>query len=180
MFSFRIDQAKSRFFDVPRVINAMDAATYRALSKAGAFVRRTAKGLIRKVGKKGTPSSPGSPPKSRTGILKDYIFFAWDPGRRSVIIGPAKTNQVFFQGAGQPATGTVPAVLEYGGQIGILEWFLPTRQKWVRADLRSKRKIAERQTRIRTVNIEARPYMGPALEKEAPNFPSLWSMRAAA
>lgn len=180
MFGFKIDQSKSFFFDVPRVIKAMDETSRRGLSKAGAFVRRTAKGLIRKVGKSGKPSQPGNPPKSRTGVLRDFIFFAWDPSARSVVIGPAKTNQVFFNGAGQPVKGTVPEVLEYGGSIGILEWFLPSQQKWTRADLRSRRKIDERQTRIRTVKIEARPYMGPALDKEMPKFPGLWSMRPAA
>lgn len=180
MFRFKIDQSKSFFFDVPRVIKAMDAATRSGLSKAGAYIRRSAKGLIRKVGKSGKPSQPGNPPKSRTGVLKDFIFFAWDPTARTVVIGPAKTNQVFFKGSGQPVSGTAPEVLEYGGQIGILEWFLPSRQKWVRADLRSKRKLAERQTRIRTVKIEARPYMGPAYAMNEDKLPSLIKMKPAA
>lgn len=175
MIGLKINTAKSFFFDSPRVLAAADRATVRNLSKIGAFVRRTAKGLIRKVGKKGTPSTPGSPPKSRTGILKEFLYFAFDPSRRSVVVGPARTNQVFFKGNGQPVTGTVPAVLEFGGSIGVLEWYLPRRGKWVRADLRSKRKLAARTTRIRTVTIAARPYMQPALAKEAPKFAEIWA-----
>lgn len=175
MFRFKVDTAKSFFFDAPRVIRAMDEATHRALSKAGAFVRRRAKGLIRKVGKRGKPSEPGQPPKSRTGILKDFIYFAWDPARRSVVIGPAKTNQVFFKNSGKPVSGTAPEVLEYGGSIGILEVWNQTAQRWYRADLRSKRRLAGKQTRLRTAKIEARPYMGPALAAEDDKFPGLFS-----
>lgn len=181
MIGLSVNQAKTRFFD--RLIHtSVDKATMKNLSKFGAFVRRTAKGLIRKVGKKGTPSKPGQPPKSRTGILKEFIFFAFDPAARSVVVGPAKTNQVFFNGAGKPVKGTVPAVLEFGGSIGVLEWYLEGRKKWVRADLRFKRKLAERKTRIRTVKVAARPYMQPAFKKEAPKFASIWAdtVRAAA
>lgn len=174
MIGFRINQAKTFFFDKP-ILSAFDKATVKNLSKFGAFVRRTAKGLIRKVGKKGKPSAPGNPPKSRTGILKEFLYFAFDPSKGSVVIGPAKTNQVFFNGAGQPVKGTVPAVLEYGGEVGILEWWLPRLKVWRRADLRSKRRLAQRQTRVRTVKIAPRPYMQPAIAKESPKFANIWA-----
>lgn len=178
MIGFRTNQAKNFFFDRQRVLAATDRATRRALSRAGAFIRRTAKGLIRKRKK---ASVPGQPPTSRTGILRNFLFFAYDPSQRSVVIGPAKTNQVFFDGNGQPVTGTVPEVLEYGGSIGILEWQVPehlgTRRagQWVRADLRFRRNRQEWKRRRRTVRIKARPYMRPAYAINEPKLGPLWA-----
>lgn len=48
-------------------------------------------------------SRPGEPPRSRTGRLKQGIFFAYEPNKRTVVIGPQ---------AGGPRTADV---LEYGG-----------------------------------------------------------------
>lgn len=157
------------FFDSRPVRRAVDAARRKVLSKAGAFIRRRAKSSIRK---RKRPSSPGSPPSSHTGILKKFIFFGYDPTSESVVVGPARTNQVFFSQSGQPVTGTVPSVLEYGGSIRVLE--VDRGGRWRRADLRSRRRIAGRRTRLRKVRIDPRPYMQPALEKEKANFPELW------
>lgn len=168
MIGIKVNKSKTKFFD-RAILNATDKAKVKVLSKFGAFVRRTAKGLIRK-GKK--QSKPGSPPKSHTGILKRFLYFVYDKNSSSVLIGPAKTNQVFFKGIGQPATGTVPSVLEYGGTIGTLEIF--KWGKWRRADLRSKRRNAGLPARLRRSKIAARPYMAPALAKESPKFASLW------
>jgi hypothetical protein len=95
-------RVKRFFFDRPAVLSKVDAATRRVLSKFGAFVRRTAKSSIRKR-KKASP--PGKPPSSHTGLLKRLIFFGYDPGKRSVVIGP------------EPLRSTVeaPPLLEYGG-----------------------------------------------------------------
>jgi hypothetical protein len=176
MLGLAFDAAKHFFFDSPLIESLIDQAMPRALSKAGAYVRRTAIGLIRPVGKRGKPSAPGRPPKSRTGLLREFLFFAFDPSRNSVVIGPAKTNQVHFMGAGEPVTGTVPSVLEHGGAIGVLEVWSDYLQKWTRADLRSKRRLAGRRTRIRTVTIAKRPYMQPAYDKEqaAGTFSATW------
>lgn len=175
MFGLKINTAKSFFFDAPRVLASVDQATARNLSLAGSYVRKAARGLIRKVGKKGKPSNPGQPPKSRTGVLKDFLFFAYEPSRRTVVVGPAKTNQVFFKRSGKPISGTAPEVLEYGGEISVLEWWLPSQQKWSRVDLRSKRKIEGRKTRLRTVRIAARPYMAPAEAKARPDYTAVWA-----
>ncbi len=89
-----------------------------------------------------------------------------------VVVGPMKTNQVFFDRNRQPVSGTVPQVLEYGGQITILEWFRAG--VWQRADLRSLRRFADLPTRYRTVNIAARPFMHPALRAERQRLPELF------
>lgn len=100
---------KSLFFDRPAVIAAVDAASRRALSRFGAFVRATAKSSIRR---RKRPSQPGCPPSSQTGLLKRFIFFAYDPTRRSVVIGPQRLNQ---------KNTDAPHTLEYGGWTTVAE-----------------------------------------------------------
>ncbi|RPI59140.1 MAG: hypothetical protein EHM48_09340 [Planctomycetaceae bacterium] len=148
---------------------AIDSAKRANLSRQGAFVRRAAKSLIRKRKK---ASEPGSPPSSHTGLLREFIYFAYEPFTQSVIIGPVKTNQVFFDGDGEPVTGTVPEVLEYGGSIRVREVF--QYGKWRRADLRSRRKLAGLPSRLRKVTIAARPYMAPALVSAKEDLAKVW------
>ena len=93
---------KMLFFDAPRVQRAMDQATRKSLSRAGAFIRQRAKTSIRK--RKGI-SRPGSPPHSHAGHLRRLIFFAYDPGSESVVIGPVRFK-----------AGEAPNLLEFGGR----------------------------------------------------------------
>ena len=158
------------FFDTKAITNSVAKATQRNLSKFGAFVRTRSRSSIRRRKKS---SAPGKPPSNRTGLLKRFIFFNYDPQAETVIIGPGKTNQIFFNKDGQPVTGTVPEVLEYGGEIGIFEVFKFGR--WQRADLRSRRRIQGRKQRLRRVKIKARPFMVPAFEKEKSKLPALWA-----
>jgi len=160
---------KDLFFDRKKVEDAVDKPRRALLSKAGAFIRQRAKTSMRK---RKAASSPGQPPSAHVGLLKKFMFFGYDPGADTVVVGPAKTNQVFFNNDGKPVTGTVPAVLEYGGQINIFE--VEKGGKWQRADLRSKRRIAGLPTRLRRVTIAPRPYMQPALTAELPRLPVLW------
>lgn len=99
---FKLNQAKGLFFDRAKVVSAVDRAERRVLSRFGAFVRRSARSSIRKR-KRVAP--PGSPPSSHTGLLKRTIFFVYDAGRGSVVIGPIALNK-----------GTdAPELLEHGG-----------------------------------------------------------------
>ena len=137
MIGFEIKQL---FFDRQAVTSRVDPTMRKVLSKFGAFVRRTAKGSIRRRKK---PAPPESPPSSHTGLLKKFIFFGYDPGRESVVIGPTRLDR-----RGQ---GEAPSLLEYGGQTTLVR-----RGKRARATYR------------------ARPYMGPAFEKEQPKLPAMW------
>ena len=92
------------FFDTKAVRGKVDAGTRRVLSKFGAFVRRTARSSIRKRKKL---SSPGAPPSSHIGLLKKFIFFGYEPVKRSVVIGPVRLSQ--------KGRGEAPHLLEYGG-----------------------------------------------------------------
>ena len=98
---------KQLFFDRDKIISAVDTATRKVLSRFGAFVRTAAKSSIRR---RKAASAPGSPPSSHTGLLKKFIFFGYDPDRKSVVIGPERLN----------AKNTdAPHTLEYGGMTTI-------------------------------------------------------------
>ena len=134
---------KQMFFDRAQVRRKVHTATRRVLSRFGAFVRRAAKSSIRK---RKRASAPGQPPSSHTGLLKRFIFFGYDPARRSVVIGPERLNQ---------KVGDAPEALEYGGTSTVIEGIRGKRTK-------------------RRVRIRARPFMGPAFEQERSKLPAMW------
>jgi hypothetical protein len=105
MIGMKLDRLKGLFFDRKAVTARMDVATRKALSKAGAFVRQHAKGSIRKRKK---TSEPSKPPNSHTGLLKNNIFFAYDPSKQSVVVGPTLMNA--------KSSGVAPKMLEFGGE----------------------------------------------------------------
>ena len=144
MIGLKLNQAKGMFFDAPKVVRAVDAATRKVLSKFGAYVRTAAKSSIRK---RKRASTPGSPPSSHTGLLKQFIYFGYDTAKRSVVIGPTRLNST---------AGTAPEALEYGGSARI-----------------TQRHRGGRQT-TKTASIAARPFMHPALNKELPKLPAMW------
>jgi len=76
------------------------------------------------------------------------IWFTFDPGSRSVVVGPVKLNSSMLSGSDQP---TVPALHEYGGVA-----------------------VVGRGKRKRRARYAARPFMGPAMAAELPKFPDLW------
>jgi hypothetical protein len=131
---------KALFFESAAVLQKVDAATRKVLSKFGAFVRTTAKHSIRK---RKAASAPGSPPSSHVGTLKRLIFFGYDLSARSVVIGPAPFR----------STVEAPPLLEYGGTAS-------------RTDAKGRRVLAR---------YRARPFMGPAFEKEKSKLPAMWT-----
>jgi hypothetical protein len=97
---------KAMFFDTKAVTIAVDRATRKVLSKFGAFVRTTARHSIRK---RKAVSQPGSPPSSHVGLLRKLIYFGYDHGRKSVVIGPTPLH----------GTAEAPPLLEYGGRARV-------------------------------------------------------------
>ena len=61
-------------------------ASIKNLGHAGAAIRLTARRSIRR-GKK--PSSPGTPPHTRRGLLKRALRYAVERDRERVVVGPA-------------------------------------------------------------------------------------------
>lgn len=102
----------------------------------GGFVRREAKSMI-KVSKT-KHSQPGDPPKARSGSspIRKLIFFAYDPFKKGIVIGP-----LIFRQAKEKLTSPR---LEYGGS----------------------HRITNRRTgRRRVVKYKPRPFMTPAFEQ---------------
>lgn len=168
MIEMKLDKAKQLFFDRQMVVGAMDKATHSALARGGAIIMREARRSIKpgtvmargrvKAGERRKVASvrvsaPGNPPYSQTGLLRDNILFIATPGRfggASVKIGPILI--------GKP-TGA-PENLEFGATLTV----------------RTSRRAARSEPPTRTVRIEARPYMRPALEKlvASGRLPDMW------
>ena len=103
MIGLTLSQVKAGFFDRQAVLSATTRAEGQVLSRFGAFVRQRARTSIKA---RHAISRPGAPPSSHVGLLKQFILFAYDATRRSVVIGPARLNA---------KTGDAPRLLEYGG-----------------------------------------------------------------
>jgi hypothetical protein len=157
-----VQQAKAQFFDRNKVTNALDKATIKALSKAGAMIRRTARGLIRN---RKRVSKPGQSPSNRTGLLKDNIFFVYDPSRRAVVVGPARLN-------GRASRNLVPRTLEFGGLVEFREYLVAdaTGNAFWTTNIGNNKSLDK--SRSTHKSISPRPYMMPALMKNLPKIPA--------
>ncbi len=161
-----------QFFDRAPVQRAVDRAKKRELSRAGSFVRRTARRSIRPAGKRAikakkknrggsrndpTISRPGQPPRMHTAGARNLktILFGYEQSRQSVVVGPVKF----------PRSGNnVPELMEHGG-VG--------KVRVLRRNQR-KRKRGRVRTRLVAVRYRPRPFMNPALRQELPKFPALF------
>jgi hypothetical protein len=164
---------KGNFFNPGKVLAAMDKATAKALTKAGAFVRTSAKSSLRYAKK---ASIPGQPPKVHRGNsfqrssvnkktgqvvkrsvspLKELIYFAYSTETRSVVIGPMEFR------ASKNAKYKVPSILERGGTGSQIVY------KWAGK--------GQRVPSSTVVTISKRPYMRPALDKNIPKFPGVFA-----
>ena len=118
---------KNWFFDRERVRSMLRITTRGALSKAGALVRTIARRSMRYVtslaeqerqvaaGERKrltgdpAPSAPGTPPHAVRPHpwLRQHLYYAYDPGRGSVVIGPVRLS----------SRVNVPALHEFGGRV---------------------------------------------------------------
>ena len=179
--------SKALFFDRPRVMSVMDRRTQRVFRRFGGFVRKVARRSIRK--RKRKVSDPGEPPHSRGGhLLRDNIFFTYDPDRRSVVIGPVALNA---------KNGDTPALLEFGGSA-VRRFWLKVTGRQARDELgrfaQGENALVdpnEAQGRISPVeyvhsdqapavrvNYEPRPYMGPAFGEAEKKLDDFWRQAA--
>jgi hypothetical protein len=140
---------KRFFFDRALVVNAVGRASAKNLSKAGSFIRTSARSSLRR---RKRSSEPGQPPsvhtRDRVATLKN-IWFVFDPMRRSVVVGPLKLNGSSLKGSNRPS---VPALHELGGTA-----------------------VVVKRGRKRRVKYAPRPFMGPALARERPKFEGIWA-----
>ena len=189
------------FFDRQRVIDAVGRANAQVLAKAGAFVRRTAKGKIRYAK---SPSKPGNPPHGHRGKngqspLRELIYFAFDEKTASLVVGPTP-----FRGM-----AVVPRVLEIGGTVpghtnplrrfrrvgdggevriggprsqttkrnrfGAVVTYIKIRTQAQAERANELQELLYGPMTVGPTSIAARPYMGPALEENLPKLPLLWA-----
>lgn len=160
---------KDLFFDRAKVIAATRSADRRNLSRAGAFIRQTARNSI-KSRPLGYRSAPGSPPFDHVSYIRSQrnrerkrqglaptarpkaldkrgiraILFGYEPQNNGVVIGPVRFGN-------RSGSSTVPQLLEFGGRT--------TRGGGANT---------------RNVRIRPRPFMRPALERELPQLPKRW------
>lgn len=139
-------QIKALFFDKTAVERAADKAKLRALSKFGAYVRRTAQQSMRYRKSASPPGQPPSAHKSKRlaalkrlkrakyngALLREMLFFAYDQRTQTVVVGPLGFKN-----------SPVPALHEFGGTHRV---------------------------KGKDVRYPARPYMAPALNKSLPKF----------
>lgn len=149
IYNVKVKDVQSMFFD--RVFTKTQRAKKRALERAAAYIRNAARHSIKPAqkhtkkaqkqfsrDKRGEAySRPGQPPLSKTGLLRQFLYYAYDPDTGGFVVGPAKINR----------TLGAPKALEHGGpylamqRTGLGKW------------------------RVGTQRMEARPYMRPALLK---------------
>ena len=75
-------------FDSNAVRNAVKKSSPKPLSRAGAYIRKSARNA---VSRSKNSSSPGSPPHTRRGLLKRSILFGVERQRMTVVVGPAES-----------------------------------------------------------------------------------------
>lgn len=150
MFNFRVKKLE---FDADRVMRAVEEAGARAMRKAGAFIRTSARSSIRK---RKRVSEPGKPPSSHVGHLKRLIVFDYDRYANSLIVGP-----MLFTGAKKERVlpeDTVPHTLEYGGKATKL----------------APGGLGKMFGNRRRIHIKSRPFMQPAFEKGLKDLAQQW------
>jgi hypothetical protein len=141
-FGRSLSEQKQGFFDRAAVRAAVGPVMANALSMFGAAVMVRARWSIRSVqGRK--PSAPGTPPRSHSGLLRDFILFALDPETLTVVIGPSKLPGMI---------GDAPRALEYTGQSRAWRYGVPGGVP---------------------IQFAPRPYMRPAFEQVWPQFPQM-------
>ena len=156
---------KGGFLDRGWVKNVLGPLAARALGIFGARVRQRAQGRIKD--RDGRASLPGEGPTNQTGLLREFIFFAFSPqiggGLGGVVIGPAKLGG---------KQGETPKILEFGGAVT-----LPVYRKTGRKTPGGN--VERVYSHDKIVNILPRPYMMPAFESVYPDqMQDIWERAA--
>jgi ferric-dicitrate binding protein FerR (iron transport regulator) len=94
------------FFDRKAVRDETSKRTRRALSRMGAFVRRTAQQSMRR--RKGRSPAGTPPSKHERPWLSKLLFFSWDRSTQTVVVGPVPFGD-----------GNAPAANEHGGAAAV-------------------------------------------------------------
>lgn len=161
-----VEESKGNFFDAMLVQKRADRARIRNLSRLAAFIRTRAITLLlrhrvnKKFGAKsvikhthvGETAPAGQPPFAHTGNIAKFMFFGYDTGSESMVVGPALLG------------GVVNALkeLEEGGEATIA--------RVIRAQGKRERLVVTRR-----VTFTPHPFMAPALAAEKVRSARLWA-----
>jgi hypothetical protein len=191
-FSTGSQAAKKMFLDRDGIIKRVGKQKSRFLAWAGASVRTTARRSMRSV-KSPHPSLPGTPPRSRTGLIKKLLFFFVDKNKQTVLVGPTLAN------GKQTDSVPVPQLHEEGGTVTRQFAFIANpdatqkdgADRFVTLDNAGrfreqrtgkfvnkrdiKRIVSSKRAKPRRVTYPPRPFMQPALEKTEPKLAQFWA-----
>lgn len=168
-------EIRKSFLNTERVRAAMARGKKRGLGKFGGRLRLRSKHSIRKR-KKSSP--PGEPPSAHQSGGLRLIFYAWDDRTESVVVGPINFKS---KNIGE---GVVPKLLETGGEITRA---VPVKNEkgriasdaqkaaFVRKIKDGSIVVPDRLRKSMTFHYRGNPYMNPAYEDEAPNFPKCFA-----
>ncbi len=153
---------KKAFIDRQKINRAAERAEARSMVKSLAFIRRRARTNVLRRRKK--VSRPGQPPSVRSRDSQrslKFILFAYDRATNSGVVGPVKLSDRSYAVQAQDA---VPGTLEKGGVMVYSEESVDGK-RW-RLQRRSRRDSRKKQKRRRRVQVQPRPFMSVALERE--------------
>jgi hypothetical protein len=168
---------RNLFFDRAAVSKRARKSTVDRIKHMALYARKSAVNSMRWAKREGQVSAPGKPPLAHTGVLKRNIFAWLDAQNDMALIGPIKINQRNAWGYGRHP---IPAILEFGGK-SLTSWLRVREHQnpdgtWVRTDMRWRiredhwRSGVNKRARVRNIDIEARPYMNPALLRTVAAF----------
>lgn len=110
------------FFDRAKVIKMIGIRNAKAMSRAGAFIRRRSQSLLRRrkrASRPGEPPSVHAPAGEKFKTLKN-IHFEYDKYYERLVVGPHKISTKSNQDV-IAAGKTVPQILEFGGSVTVRE-----------------------------------------------------------
>ena len=170
-FGMTIEEAKLFFRAGSELDRAVESATYRNLSRFGAYVRSDARHAFRR---RKSSAKPGKGPTNWTGLIKDHIYFVVSRPPESVIVGPVKLPHMPM-----PGGYTVPELLENGGTVQVevtraLLGRLFRARRYNRDAADVFRALRPKVGQTVSMEYEPRPYMAPAFEKNLGELPAIW------
>jgi hypothetical protein len=143
------EQTGRSYFDAGRVMKWLSVRERIAFVRIGRYIQTVAKDSMQQR-PRFDYSEPGEPPHAHTGLIKNFIRFAYDDEAGTLVVGPLPLKASSIRaGEVSPATVWISDQGPHPGTTGASIQEFGGRAIW----------------RDRPVKIEARPAMRPALDK---------------
>lgn len=130
------------FLDRPEILKRLSKKKRRVLARTGGYTRKIVKTTLNKRWKKGDAVKKDEPPRRRTGLLRELVYFGVRRDSDTVDIAPKLIGG-----------SVVPEILEFGGteRISVIDREQSTRKP--------ERQIVRKTV---TVDVDPHPYLGPS------------------